>query len=371
MPKFPIRKALHRGREEGTLRILSLGAGGFIGSHLAHHLVARGHEVVGVDTHSDKLVELLDHPRFAFVEQDIRGRDFDLKRLVDDTDLVVDLIAYANPAIYLLQPLDVFRLNFVENMKIAEACVTGGRRLVQFSSCEVYGKTVARAAPGRVTDPEDPKLATFSEDETNLILGPVARHRWIYASAKQLLERVLHAYGLEGLLDYTIVRPFNFIGPRIDYLPSEVPGCPRVFSHFMEACLQGTEMKLVDGGHQRRCYTDIEDAAACISLIVENPGGVCSRQIFNVGSPHNEVSIRGLAALMREIYATLAGREARLPSIVDVPADEFYGPGYDDSDRRIPDITKARTLLGWEPRYDLRETLERAMRHYMDGNGRP
>ncbi|MDD5306533.1 MAG: bifunctional UDP-4-keto-pentose/UDP-xylose synthase [Deltaproteobacteria bacterium] len=352
------------------MRILSLGAGGFIGSHLASHLLARGHTVTGVDIHSDKIGELLEHPGFTFVRQDIRDTGFEVERLVAEADVVIDLIAYANPGLYLRQPLDVFHLNFTENMKIAEACVARGRRLVQFSSCEVYGKTVARAAPGKLIDPEDPALATFREDETDFILGPVSKHRWIYASAKQLLERVLHAYGLEGRLDYTIVRPFNFIGPKIDYLPSDTPGFPRVFPHFMEACLKGTQMKLVDGGRNRRCYTDIEDAAACIGLIVENPGGVCARQIFNVGSPKNEVSIRGLAELMRDLYATkLARPGARLPSIVDVPAREFYGPGYDDSDRRIPDISKARTLLGWEPRYDLRETLERTMRHYLAANG--
>jgi UDP-apiose/xylose synthase len=352
------------------LKILSLGAGGFIGSHLTRHLIGRGHEVTGVDTHTDKLEDLLGHPRLAFVERDIRDASVGLEGLVARADVVVDLIAYANPGLYLRQPLDVFRLNFTENMRIAEACVAHGRRLVQFSSCEVYGKTVARAAPGKLVDPEDPSLATFHEDESDFILGPVSKHRWIYACAKQLLERVLHAYGLEDRLDYTIVRPFNFIGPRIDYLPSDAPGFPRVFPHFMEACLTGGEMKLVDGGRHRRCYTDIEDAAACIGLIVENRGGVCARQIFNVGSPGNEVSIRGLAELMREIYLTkLAPPGARPPTIVDVSAREFYGPGYDDSDRRIPDISKARTLLGWEPRHDLRQTLERTMSHYVAGLG--
>jgi len=348
------------------LRILNLGAGGFIGSHLTEHLLSSGHEVTGVDTHADKIEDLLDHRNFRFIQKDIRQSGFDLDRLVSETDLVIDLIAYANPGIYLRQPLDVFRLNFIENMKIAECCVSRQKRLVQFSSCEVYGKTAASVVPGKLQDPEDPALAIFSEDDTDFILGPVAKHRWIYACSKQLLERVLHAYGLEGRLSYTIIRPFNFIGPKIDYLPSDTDGFPRVFPHFMEALIKGTPMKLVDGGRHRRCYTDIEDAVACIGRIVDNPGRVCDGQIFNIGSPENEVSIRGLAELMRDLYAERFRKpDVPLPEIVEVTAEAFYGKGYDDSDRRIPDISKARTLLGWEPRFGLKEILERAMQYYV------
>lgn len=352
------------------MRILNLGAGGFIGSHLSRHLVGRGFDLVCVDTHSDKIGDLLGRPGFRFVQRDVRDPGLDLAGLVDWADVVVDLIAYANPGIYIQKPLDVFRLNFTENLRIAEACSARGRRLVQFSSCEVYGKTAARSIPDKLVDAEDPALATFSEDASDFILGPVGRHRWIYACAKQLLERVLHAYGLEGRLVYTVVRPFNFIGPMLDYLPSAAgDGFPRVFPQFMEALLRRTPMKLVDGGAHRRCYTHIDDAIDCIARIVENPGGVCDGQTFNVGSPGNEVSIRGLAGLMREIYAAELGLpESALPGIVDVPAREFYGEGYDDSDRRIPDIGKARALLGWEPRLSLRETVARSMRAYMDAS---
>jgi UDP-apiose/xylose synthase len=215
-------------------------------------------------------------------------------------------------------------------------------------------------------DREDPALATFHEDTSDFILGPVTKHRWIYSCAKQLLERVLHAYGLAGSLDYSIIRPFNFLGPKIDYLPSETEGIPRVFSYFMEALLRGTEMKLVNGGTSRRCYTYIDDAIDCIYRIVENPGSVCSRQIFNVGTDRNEVTIRELAEVMREIYVEKFGQpEMPLSRIVEVSGEEFYGEGYEDSDRRIPDNAKARRLLGWEARYGLREMLEPTMAYYV------
>ena len=347
-------------------RILSLGAGGFIGAHLTERLLEAGHDVTAVDIHSDKIADLLGHPRLAFIERSIADRTFDLGGMIEGADVVVDLVAHANPGIYVRQPLDVFRLNFQENLRIAETCVEKGRRLIQFSSCEVYGKTPVAVLHGELPDPENPSYATFSEDSTDMIMGPVGRHRWIYACAKQLLERVLHAYGLEGRLNYTIIRPFNFIGPKIDYLPGETDGVPRVFSYFMEALLEGTPMRLVDGGNQRRCYTFIRDAVECVSRIVENPAGPCDRQIFNIGSPDNEVSIRELAVLMRELYARhFAPAGTKLPEIVDVSAESFYGEGYEDSDRRIPDIEKARKLLGWNPATSVVEMLMPTMDYYV------
>jgi len=283
------------------------------------------------------VAEFLDHPRLTFIQQDIR------------------------------MPIEVFRLNFLENLKIAEACVRHGKRLIQFSTCEVYGRTAASLKHAGLRDPEDPIHATFTEDESEFILGPVGRHRWIYACSKQLLERVLHAYGLETGFNYTIIRPFNFIGPKIDFLVSEQDGIPRVFSFFMDALMQGTPMQLVDGGGQRRCYTYIDDAIECTYRIVANPGGVCDRQIFNVGSPYNEVSIRHMAETMREIYAEKFRDPATpLPEIVTVTGEAFYGQGYEDSDRRIPNIAKARTLLGWEPKWGFRELLEATMRYYVN-----
>src|SRR6266849_293861 len=349
------------------MKILSLGAAGFIGSHLTHRLLNEGHQVTALDLDVEKVEDCLEHPNLTFLQQDIRSPEFDLDRMVAQSDLVIDLIAYANPGLYLRIPLEVFRLNFTENLKIAEACVRHGKRLIQFSTCEVYGRTAASLTHANLVDPEDPVHATFIEDESEFILGPVTKHRWIYACSKQLLERVLHAYGLEKGFNYSIVRPFNFIGPKIDFLLSEQDGVPRVFSFFLDPLLKGGEMKLVDGGEQRRCYTYIDDAIECVNRIVENRGGVCDRQIFNVGSPHNEVSIRQLAETMREIYAEEFARPgAKLADIVTVTGEDFYGKGYEDSDRRIPDIAKARTLLGWAPKWRTREMLKATMSYYVN-----
>jgi len=349
------------------LKILNLGCSGFVGSHITERLLAEGHTVIGVDICSDKIEEFIDHENLVFIEDDIRNQRLNLDELVETSDLVIDLIAYANPGLYIKIPLEVFRLNFMENLKITEACVRHKKRLLQFSSCEVYGKTVANVVKDELSNPGNPRYALFSEDKSDFILGHVGKHRWIYACAKQLLERVIHAYGVEQGFQYTIIRPFNFIGPKIDYLLDETDGIPRVFSFFMDALISGTQMKLVNGGHHRRCYTYIDDAIECIYRIVENPGNVCDKQIFNIGTPENEITMRELAVMMREIYAEklLSPSSSLLPEIIEVSAEEFYGEGYEDSDRRIPDITKANKLLGWEPKWNLRDMLEITMRYYV------
>jgi len=201
------------------------------------------------------------------------------------------------------------------------------------------------------------------EDETHMIVGPIEKTRWIYATSKHLLERVIHAYGTSRGLDYSIIRPFNFLGPRFDFLPTERrDDSPRMFAQFMDALLQGTQMSLVDGGHALRTYIYIDDASECMGRIILDDTGKCSRQAFNVGNPNNEISVEGFARLMYDIYVERYwdGRSP-LPKMVSVPHEEMFGEGYDDCDRRIPDITKARTLLGWEPRWPLRDLVAATM----------
>ncbi len=348
------------------MKILILGAGGFIGVNLTERLLREGiHKITAVDIEKDKLQEVgvFDDPRLRYLHLDIRKDNDTLEQETKDHDLVIDLVALANPALYVTDPLGVFKLNFTENLKIVEYCVKHEKRIIQFSTCEVYGMTAASVVgkdPGEMPCP-------FIEDETPMIMGPIKNHRWIYACAKQLLERVLHAYGLQYDLKYTVIRPFNFIGPRIDYLPSEKAGNPRVFSHFMNALLYGTPMRLVDGGKAYRAYTIIDDAVDCMVRIIENPDGVCDKQIFNIGTPENEITIKEMAYLMRDIFDENFRQDGDpFPEIISVPSEEFYGKGYEDCDRRIADITKATELLGWKPTHDLRSVIYKTMEYFVD-----
>jgi UDP-apiose/xylose synthase len=301
------------------LKVLLLGVGGFIGSNLAQHLL-----------------ENSDH------------------ELVRQADVVVDMIAYANPSIYISRPLDVVNLNFFQNIELINRCVKYKKRLLQFSTSEIYGLSEGRREP-------------FSEDESNLVMGPIKNQRWIYASAKELLERIIFAHGQENGLEFTVVRPFNFVGPKIDYLVEKGSvGGPRVFSHFMSALLSGGPLRLVDGGHAHRSYTHIDDASRALQLIIDNPE-TCHNEIYNIGSPGNGCTVRELAHLMLELYEELTGK-ASAAYVEDIAGTAFYGEGYQDCDWRIPDTSKLNAL-GWEPRYDLRETFRSTMAWHLDRIG--
>jgi UDP-apiose/xylose synthase len=339
------------------MNLVLLGGGGFIGSHILEHLLRSTRAQFAVfDKDLKKLHEVRNlipefDSRVQLVEGNLAGSFGTVTDLIRWSDVTVDLIAYANPSMYVTNPLDVVKLNFFDNLEVVKACSAMAKHLIQFSSCEVYGVSAGRTEP-------------FSEDKSALIMGPVGEHRWIYASAKQLLERLLHAYGLEDRLSYTIIRPFNFIGPRIDYLPvSGTLGGPRVFSHFMAALMQGGPMRLVNGGHAQRSYTYIQDAVEAFELVLKHIESVCYNQIVNIGSPANETTIRGLASLMQDLWFTLTGRASK-SALEDISGERFYGKGYADCDRRIPDIGKL-TALGWSPRYSLRETVKETMRYYI------
>jgi UDP-apiose/xylose synthase len=327
-----------------------LGAGGFIGSHLVDHLLRMGrYNILGIDVSADKLRDISGRG-FRFHLADIRHSPDLLDHVIQQADIVVDLIAYANPSMYVTEPLQVFDLNFTQNLEIAKRCIAHRKRLVQYSSAEVYGKGAEGAA--------------YVEDESDAVFGPVHKQRWIYATAKMLLERVLFAHGVAGDLEYTIIRPFNFIGSRIDYLvPANAIGGPRVFPHFMSALLTGGPLRLVDGGHVRRAFMHIADANRAFQTVLDQPQET-RNQIYNVGNPDNDLTIREVAQLMVELYQELTGR-ASTSALVDIRGEDFYGPGYEDSSRLPPDVSKLRRL-GWAPRHDVRSTFRDAMAFYLD-----
>jgi len=334
------------------VRIALFGSGGFIGSNLVEHLLeATGHQVVGLDADDEKTRDIDTRGRFECHVGDIRQAAPLVEELVETSDVVIDLIAHANPSMYVSQPLEVVDLNLFQNLTLVDLCVKHSKRIIQFSTCEVYGPSEGRREP-------------YSEDGANLVRGPIRNQRWIYASAKELLERIIYAHGQQGDLDFTIVRPFNFVGPKIDYLVEAGSiGGPRVFSHFMSALVGKGPLRLVDGGAAHRSYTHIADATRAVQLVLENPDE-CRSEIMNIGNPNNGTTIRELASLMLELYEELTGSPAE-SSIVEISGDQFYGAGYEDCDWRIPDVRKMERL-GWRPQLDLRETFKRTMQWHLD-----
>jgi UDP-apiose/xylose synthase len=338
-----------------------IGCGGFIGSHLLEGLIAFDrYRIMGIDRSVEKIRHLLDHPRVSIITAEVYGYS-GLEAWIDGCDTVISLAALCNPALYNTVPLTVIESNFTFPAKIVDLCARKHKRLVHFSTSEIYGKTVQSLCG---SDREEHYL--LREDESPFILGPVHAQRWSYASAKQLLERLITGYGGERGLEYTIVRPFNFIGPRMDYLPGiDGEGIPRVFACFIKALLCREPLQLVDGGGNRRCFTAIRDAVEAVIRIIERPRETAG-QVFNIGNPENEVTMHELALRMKDIFAEVTESRREESPLVAVSSEVFYGKGYEDSDRRVPDIAKARSLLSWEPRTGLDEALRLGMISYLE-----
>jgi UDP-apiose/xylose synthase len=329
------------------VEILILGAGGFVGANLVEHLLRVGeHRLVAVDRTPERLDELAD-PSLQVHAVDVHEDRERAADLVREADVVVNLVTRTGPATAVRAPLQVIESALLANLATVDACVRHGRRLIQFSTCEVYGLAQGE---GNI------------EEGAELRLGPVQETRWTYAAAYQMLERLIHGHGLAGQLEYTIFRPFNLIGPRYDPLvPAGTMGGPRLFAHFMSALLSGGPMYLVDGGLRRRTFTHIADLNDAVTLVLGHPGA--RNQVFNVGNPANTCRVRDVAELMRGLYAELTGRESTCP-LVEVPGATFYGEGFADADRAPPDVRRLRAL-GWEPRHDLRRTFRDAISWYL------
>ena len=180
---------------------------------------------------------------------------------------------------------------------------------------------------------------------------------------------MIFAHGKNDGLRFTIVRPFNVIGPLIDHVMTDAEdGAPRVFAYFMSALLNGEPLKLVDGGKALRTFIHVEDLVEALVTLLENPNEA-EGQIFNIGAPQNEIEISDLAALMRDIYNEAFNGGTNRSELIYVDGQEFYGKGFEDTERRMPNIDKL-SKLGWAPKISLRELLEDTMKYTFDNRQR-
>ncbi|OPY05462.1 MAG: Bifunctional polymyxin resistance protein ArnA [Syntrophorhabdus sp. PtaB.Bin184] len=338
------------------MRLLVLGVNGFIGNALAEHVLNETDwEIYGLDIRNDKLGECLGHERFHYVEGDISINREWIEYHVKKCDVVMPLVAIATPMTYVREPLRVFELDFEENLKVVRLCVKYGKRLLFPSTSEVYGMS---------PDTE------FTEDGSPLVLGPINKQRWIYSASKQLLDRVIWAYGFQHGLKFTLFRPFNWIGPKLDELTTdpEKEGSSRVVTQFISSLFLAEPIRLVDGGSQKRCFTYIDDGIACLMRIIENRDDRCNGQIFNIGNPLNEATVKDLAIKLKTMFTEDARTKhyRRHSEIIEVYSRDFYGEGYQDIDRRVPSIAKAREIVGWEPLVDLDTALRKTLDYYLE-----
>ncbi len=345
-----------------------IGCGGFIGSHLTRRLLQEGWAVEGWDLDAHRIQDLLAHPHFTFHKSDYISEPA-LQQL-ENHCTVIHAAALCNPSLYNTEDLRVIESNYHHPACLAKRLAARGAWLIYFSTSEVYGRTVTAAAreQGIQINPENAD-DLLREDSSPLIMGAVGMRRWSYACAKQLTERTLVALQKSGNLSWTVVRPFNFLGPAMDYLPGrDGEGTPRVLACFMNALLRGEPLTLVDGGTSRRCFTWIGDAVEAVLAILENPAAT-QNECFNIGNAENEIDIAAFAQALHEAYLKIRGLSPVPLCSKTVGGFEFYGEGYQDSDRRLPDTSKAERLLGWKARTPLREILPQTVRWFTEYYG--
>ncbi|MBD2795060.1 bifunctional UDP-4-amino-4-deoxy-L-arabinose formyltransferase/UDP-glucuronic acid oxidase ArnA [Xenorhabdus sp. 18] len=336
-------------------RVLILGVNGFIGNHLTERLLSDGnYDIYGMDIGSSAIERFIGNPHFHFIEGDVSIHTEWIEYHIKKCDVILPLVAIATPIEYTRNPLRVFELDFEENLKIVRYCVKYHKRIIFPSTSEVYG----------MCDDKE-----FDEDTSRLIVGPINKQRWIYSVSKQLLDRVIWAYGTKEGLKFTLFRPFNWMGPRLDNLNSARIGSSRAITQLILNLVEGSPIKLVDGGEQKRCFTDIHDGIEALFRIIENRDGLCDSQIINIGNPTNEASIRQLAEMLLDSFEKheLRGHFPPFAGFKKIESSSYYGQGYQDVEHRKPSIKNAERLLGWQPTIDMKQTIDETLDFFLRG----
>jgi len=342
-----------RKKECKAKHVLIIGINGFIGNALGECLLESGaYEVHGMDIRSDSINRFKDNPRFHFHEGDIAIHREWIEYHVKKCDIILPLVAIATPIEYTRNPLRVFELGFEENLRVVRYCVKYNKRIIFPSTSEVYGMC---------------EEENFDEDRSKLVLGPIKKQRWIYSCIKQLLDRVIWAYGQSKGLQFTLFRPFNWIGPRLDNLESARIGSSRVITQLILNLVEGTPILLIDGGNQKRCFTDVSDGIECLFRIIENKNNSCDRKIINIGNPQNEISIRELAKFLVEKFEKHPLRKHFPPfaGFREIESKLYYGDGYQDVQHRKPNIQNAKKLVGWNPTVTLEESVKKTLDFFL------
>jgi nucleoside-diphosphate-sugar epimerase len=335
------------------MNILILGANGFIGSHLSEAILSKTDwHIHAMDLAQDKIAACLQHPHFHFQSGDMTKQKDWIRERIQQCDVVLPLVAVATPAVYVQDPLRVFELDFEANLEVVRLCAEYNKRVIFPSTSEVYGMC---------PDQE------FDEETSHLVTGPINKERWIYSTSKQLMDRVIHAMGKHKGLAYSLFRPFNWYGPRLDNVFNPKPGGSRVLTQFIGNILRGEDINLVGGGAQKRSFSYIDDGINALMCIIKNKDAAHNK-IFNIGNPSENISIRQLAETLVQMitasYPNYADK-AKAVKLIDVDAKTYFGEGYQDVSLRVPSIRHAREVLGWEPKVDIATGLKKTLDFYL------
>ena len=336
------------------MRLFVTGINGFIGTHLLDAvLTTTDWQVSGFDIASTNLAPYEGNSQFSFRRGDIFKDNEALEAEVIKSDAVIPLAGIAKPAYYVKKPVWTFELDFEQNLKMVRLCVKHNKRIIFPSTSEVYGMSSGEE---------------LKEDESPLTTGPVVKMRWIYSCAKQMMDRMIFAYGYEAGLQFTIFRPFDWIGPRLDTKRDAEERRARSVTQMLYDMIHRRRISLVNGGEQRRSFTWVGDGIEGLMAIIRNEHNRGDNEIFNIGNPNNNYSIKETAEmLLEEAKKFPQFREAAEATELDIiPASVYYGKSYDDMQNRKPSVKKMESRFGWKPRTDMRELLRRTIAWYAE-----
>jgi UDP-glucose 4-epimerase len=314
------------------MRVLVTGGAGFIGSHLVDQLLGRGHDVCVLDNLCTGRIENIRHhlgrPGVTLVNETILNAEV-VNRLVEGCDLVFHLAAAVGVPYIMEDPLGAISTNVEGSEVVLRAAFRFWRKIVLASSSEVYGKSTK---------------APLAEDDDR-VLGPTTVARWSYSSSKAIDEHFAYAYAARGL-PVVILRFFNIYGPRI-----HENGYGTVVARFIHQALNGRPLTVHGDGRQTRCFCYVDDVVRGILLAAETLEA--EGQVFNLGN-ETELTVHDLALLIKRL--TGSSSEIQL-----VPYRDYYGLHFEDTPRRVPDLRKARRVLGYAPEVSLEHGLGRTI----------
>jgi UDP-glucose 4-epimerase len=306
------------------MRILVTGGAGFIGSHLCERLIDEGHTVTAIDNFStgstSNLANLVSSNKFTVVEDSILNSNV-LNSLITETDYVFHLAAAVGVFNIVNHPLDSLMTNIRGTENVLEAAHKCSKPVFITSSSEVYGKNISDSL----------------RESDDRILGSPVTLRWSYSEAKAIDESLAYAYFVEKKLETRIVRFFNTVGPR------QLGAYGMVVPRFVRAALNNEPITIYGTGEQTRCFGHVYDAVEAVIRIAFSTDTI--GKVINIGNDF-EISINDLA---KRVISETGSKS----TIVYVPYEEAYGDGFEDMERRVPDIELINKLVGWKPERDL------------------
>lgn len=317
------------------MKALVTGGAGFIGSHLVEALLARGDKVMVIDNLSTGRFENIAHlentPGFDYVIDTILDERV-VAEAMTDCDVVFHLAAAVGVAYIIENPLKSLETNIRGTEIVLQKANEDKKMVVLFSTSEIYGK--ANSQPCR--------------EEDDRVLGTTTISRWGYSSSKAIDEFLALAYHREKKLPVVIVRCFNTCGPR------QTGQYGMVIPRFVKQALLDHPITVYGDGQQTRCFCDVSDAVRGVLGLAEEPSA--NGEVFNLGSDE-ETTIAELAQMVKELTASRSAIEY-------VPYEKAYEEGFEDMRRRVPDLTKIRNAIGYEPQVNLAELLRRVVAHF-------